>query len=275
MQPEMSMGQGVSKEFLRAVCEPFFDQMLVAVQQALQAQSQQSCQMPAPCWQQPAFTMRSQGSDEPSTEDRSDIASEGAFSALLSGGSTPPSGCVTEEESVRSSHPNIRSRADVQAKTRDDCEDLEVQGSEEADAQNEELVSEPPQGSDQDKSAMVCRHWKSKGWCRMEDNCKFLHPDHKRGVGFAIAKPGGINGDCSADVNSSIGLAITNAPFNIEQDTAMDVKKKKSAKRKNKSKSGVVKEDMPPAHQLMDFHYSADSQGGSYMQHALMLGSTS
>merc|ERR1719375_1305436 len=72
MQPEMSMGKGVSKEFLRAVCEPFFDQMLVAVQQALQAQSQQSCQMPAPCWQQPMMRpqgpARPYGSDEPSTE---------------------------------------------------------------------------------------------------------------------------------------------------------------------------------------------------------------
>lgn len=31
------------------------------------------------------------------------------------------------------------------------------------------------------KSAMVCRHWKSKGWCRLEDKCKFIHPEHKRG----------------------------------------------------------------------------------------------
>merc|ERR1719215_2124832 len=37
--------------------------------------------------------------------------------------------------------------------------------------------------SELDKSIMVCRHWKSKGWCRMEDKCKFLHPDHKRGSG--------------------------------------------------------------------------------------------
>lgn len=32
-----------------------------------------------------------------------------------------------------------------------------------------------------EKSVMVCRHWKSKGWCRLEASCKFLHPDHKRG----------------------------------------------------------------------------------------------
>jgi hypothetical protein len=35
---------------------------------------------------------------------------------------------------------------------------------------------------DVDRSAMVCRHWKSKGWCRLGSNCKFLHPEHKCGV---------------------------------------------------------------------------------------------
>lgn len=33
-----------------------------------------------------------------------------------------------------------------------------------------------------DKSPMVCRHWKSKGWCRLGGDCKFLHPEHKRGI---------------------------------------------------------------------------------------------
>merc|ERR1712224_1173692 len=36
--------------------------------------------------------------------------------------------------------------------------------------------------SDVEKNVMVCRHWKTKGWCRLESNCKFLHPEHKRGV---------------------------------------------------------------------------------------------
>ena len=34
-----------------------------------------------------------------------------------------------------------------------------------------------------EKSPMVCRHWKSKGWCKLEGKCKFLHPEHKRGTG--------------------------------------------------------------------------------------------
>merc|ERR1712216_334611 len=49
------------------------------------------------------------------------------------------------------------------------------------------------------KSTMVCRHWKSKGWCRLEHNCKFLHPEHKRGVAAPKGCSGGINngGDIS------------------------------------------------------------------------------
>jgi len=44
--------------------------------------------------------------------------------------------------------------------------------------------------SDGDRSPMVCRHWKSKGWCRLESNCKFLHPEHKRGVCAPVGADG-------------------------------------------------------------------------------------
>jgi len=43
-------------------------------------------------------------------------------------------------------------------------------------------ASTSSQGS-QGKSRLVCCHWRSKGWCRYQDGCKFLHPEHKRGVG--------------------------------------------------------------------------------------------
>jgi len=33
------------------------------------------------------------------------------------------------------------------------------------------------------KSSQVCCHWKNKGWCRYQASCKFMHPEHKRGVG--------------------------------------------------------------------------------------------
>lgn len=44
------------------------------------------------------------------------------------------------------------------------------------------------------KCAVVCRHWKSKGWCRMGEECKFAHPEHKRGVGLVQAPTGQVQG---------------------------------------------------------------------------------
>jgi hypothetical protein len=36
----------------------------------------------------------------------------------------------------------------------------------------------------------VCCHWKNKGFCTYMDTCKFLHPEHKRGVGSSkVAVP--------------------------------------------------------------------------------------
>jgi hypothetical protein len=29
---------------------------------------------------------------------------------------------------------------------------------------------------------MVCRHWENKGWCKYQDQCKFAHPEHRRGA---------------------------------------------------------------------------------------------
>jgi hypothetical protein len=43
---------------------------------------------------------------------------------------------------------------------------------------------------------MVCHHWKSKGWCRLGENCKFMHPEEKRGVSLAAQRSlrGGLAG---------------------------------------------------------------------------------
>merc|ERR1712050_33753 len=65
------------------------------------------------------------------------------------------------------------------------------------------------------KCPMVCHHWKSKGWCRMEAECKFLHPDHNRGIG---SKPRrgrrGRCGDSSAPGSSS--SSCTSSPPQVE-----------------------------------------------------------
>lgn len=59
--------------------------------------------------------------------------------------------------------------------------------------------SSPESAMQPGKSVMVCRHWKSKGMCRLEGECKFLHPEHKRGTG---ARKGGA-GRSTGDVGGS------------------------------------------------------------------------
>eukprot|EP00930_Biecheleria_cincta_P026446 TRINITY_DN18640_c0_g1_i1.p1 TRINITY_DN18640_c0_g1~~TRINITY_DN18640_c0_g1_i1.p1 ORF type:complete len:305 (-),score=32.01 TRINITY_DN18640_c0_g1_i1:72-935(-) len=38
-------------------------------------------------------------------------------------------------------------------------------------------------GEGEQQSGQVCRHWHSKGWCRLGDSCKFTHPNQERGAG--------------------------------------------------------------------------------------------
>mmetsp|Transcript_104577 Transcript_104577/g.207649 ORF Transcript_104577/g.207649 Transcript_104577/m.207649 type:complete len:512 (-) Transcript_104577:78-1613(-) len=58
-----------------------------------------------------------------------------------------------------------------------------------------------------DKSIMVCRHWKSKGWCRLEDRCKFLHPENKRGGGTARNKGSGAGSNADRPSGGILGGA--------------------------------------------------------------------
>jgi len=144
-----------TREQLRSVCEPFFEEMLTAMQHGLHTQMHPGSKlaeiteamacMASKCFQssfQPMSCSITQASIyEESTGDES-----GAFACLLSG---PSSGGESADE--------------LEAKSLSSVRDLD-------------------QGSDSEKNTMVCRHWKSKGWCKLEDNCKFLHPEHKRGI---------------------------------------------------------------------------------------------
>jgi len=230
VQPEMP-----SKELLRSVCEPFFEQMLAAVQQAMRAQSQHTSEMPWP----------SKGSN---SEEGSSIVSDSGFSRMQHSQEGPAfsslfgcqsSGSVTEEEEsvesgqIRSSNTlllggALKLKADAQTKTNVEAED--VQRSEDAESQYQELVGEPPPGSDQQKNTMVCRHWKSKGFCRMEAQCKFLHPDNKCGV-RTLGKNGGASiGDICNSLVFAYGLSDQLAV------AAMDVKNKKSGGKRRRNK---------------------------------------
>lgn len=78
----------------------------------------------------------------------------------------------------------------------------------------------------QAKSAVVCRHWKSKGWCRMGNECKFAHPEHKCGAGLPAKK--------EKDKAANLGRA--------EEGQAQEKKSEKPKAKKNKGQVGQGKE---------------------------------
>lgn len=54
---------------------------------------------------------------------------------------------------------------------------------------------------DEEKSTPVCRHWKSKGWCRLSESCKFMHPENKRGTGALPKKSSRSRREASASLD--------------------------------------------------------------------------
>lgn len=236
-QSRGSIPPTISKDFLRNICEPFFDQMLVAVQQALQAQVQ--CQS-RPC-EQPLVCPTRRPWTETSTEAGSNASESGAFSSLL----TPTPSIVNEAVSTApvstasvikdtfskaghtvSGHQNVMPMVN-----RVDAEDPRPEC--------KEVGSEDP--SDQENCPLVCRHWKSKGFCRMGDNCKFLHPANRCGV---VVVPG----DKIGGMNSNFADVSFNASHGSDSlvqlaGTASEEAKKSRRKRKNKGKTGKANEE--------------------------------
>lgn len=214
-------GSLVSRELLRSACEPFFEQMLTAMHEALvQAQMNKQSQV---AFAEQAMTQTAKVSslqalypihrsayassqltttfDEESTE----AEESGAFASLLSGPTSESEGFdVIEPKSpeTEASVPTGISLATI--------EDLD-------------------QTSDVEKSTMVCRHWKSKGWCRLESNCKFLHPEHKRGVGAPKTCSNGI-GDISGAGRPGMSTSLSQsdaADMEVEAPPVPTVRRKR------------------------------------------------
>jgi hypothetical protein len=71
----------------------------------------------------------------------------------------------------------------------DDCEvEQQLELSSQLSQLSGGLVAFDETPRDDEKSQMVCRHWKSKGWCRYESQCKFLHPASKCGVSVKVVE---------------------------------------------------------------------------------------
>jgi hypothetical protein len=234
----------VSRELLRSVCEPFFEQMLTALQQALQQTQKQQFSKEAQIMQ-PTLQMTKISSFQsasrpishqlshldPMLDEESTEAEElGAFASLLSGVSSE-----NEESDVASAKPPQ--------------EASEVAPESIPDSMANSLAPSVPSkeesnlNSDQEKSTMVCRHWKSKGFCRLESKCKFQHPEHKRGV--TAPKSGNDSGSKCGDISEaespgirttlSLTEALSNEGHMPQPDQAGQKKLKTS---KNRSMTG-------------------------------------
>jgi len=214
----------ISRDLIRSICEPFFEQMLAALEHALfqrQEERQQQCKQEAQLEQtltnvtklsskaasfKPAFPSEVQQlissthksvmqlkiaptlnvdylykrDDEVSTE----AGESGAFTSLLHGPS--------EAESMDA-----------------DSKSSEVIGTAPAPL-NLAFPNVAHQSGDVERNGIVCRHWKSKGWCRLQETgcCKFSHPDHKRGIPTQVSCDEA--GADQGEVNRSIPLDAIN-----------------------------------------------------------------
>lgn len=207
-----TLAGGISKELLRKVCEPYFDQMLETLLMVLQhpygvveEEEAFGCLNPT---SGSHSHMDHLSEDQNIEECESDL---GAFSSVLV---SPPPGTWQDAQGQEIAPPKIKCTP--------------------AGAGPTGLSLSNALEQDKPQVVMVCRHWKSKGWCRLGDDCKFSHPEHKCGVGAPSASKGAsqahVGNGHSSDDDATLGA---------------DGSKKPGRKRRSKRGSGQKASQQP------------------------------
>lgn len=212
--------QVVSREALRSACQPLFEQMLQTLQHRLQEEQQQCTNNGVtvaffPAVNQPNLLPFQQVLQRDQSLDQECTAFD-AFAALLSSNSSDGEGTVgVESESMSPMTQDSMSTTDA------------------------------AQTSEPEKSIMVCRHWKSKGFCRLGDSCRFAHPEHKRGdsvpKGGDNSKGCGMSRAMCPDISPFLSLSDV-----ISQDDEMPAvaclrrRKRGGRNRSTKSQQGLL-----------------------------------
>merc|ERR1712232_18555 len=62
---------------------------------------------------------------------------------------------------------------------------------------------------------MVCHHWRSKGWCRLGAECKFLHPEEKCGASLVQRNSRGLFGNPRARGTHRVSDLTCSPPTNF------------------------------------------------------------
>lgn len=133
-----------STEMLRAMCNPFFEQMIGALQQTLQQNALQQ------------HFNNQQFNNECQSMQNMPYSPNGFWFQPV----YYPSKQMSNFDEASTEADDSLAGGDAIVSKSDDSEST----------------------SDAERSIMVCRHWKTKGWCRLESKCKFLHPEEKCGI---------------------------------------------------------------------------------------------
>jgi len=162
-----------TRELLQAVCEPFFEQMITSLQQTMQQ----------PSWQ-PYFHNQCQSMQ---------MMNQSATGMQMMNQSA--TGMCFQPVFYQNTRPLGLDEASTDA---DDSPASASFFSPSSDGEGADGIAGKSEDSestgDAERSVMVCRHWKSKGWCRLESKCKFLHPEHKCGISATKALSGRTHG---------------------------------------------------------------------------------
>jgi hypothetical protein len=149
-----------SREWLRMMCEPLFEEVITAVQHSIVQQAvQQTCVKHPVNEAMQAQSMNMPGVWNTNTPDVCTFPLYDTTSSFN-----------LDDESTEASDSCAFASLFTIASSEGECSDAIEGNSETSERSNND-----------DKTVMVCKHWKSKGWCRLGSNCKFLHPEHKRG----------------------------------------------------------------------------------------------
>jgi len=198
----------VSRDLLRNVCEPFFEQMLTALQQALavpQKQQHNGCAADATIMQTMAqaklvfdqmLTALPQALALMPKEQPNTCAKTVPVVAQKTKLSSKAAAFQPSLHTNHYSDPTLDLESTEAADSIDGDSRRPSRQASESDAVTPETISVAPGHTPHDyakqsleKNSMVCRHWRSKGWCRLHESggCMFAHPEHKRGVAAPIA----------------------------------------------------------------------------------------
>lgn len=156
----------VCHEDLRTMCGPCFEQVIISLQQTCMTPPKMLRELCNPFFEQMISTALQQALQQSALQQHFDNQCHGIQILVHS----PHGLCFQPAHYPDKQLPNFD---DASTEADDSSSGVDAIVSKSDDSEST---------SDAERNIMVCRHWSSKGWCRLGSNCKFLHPECKRGI---------------------------------------------------------------------------------------------